>query len=99
MNSKKQSKTDWKRVDATPDEEIDLSDSPEMGADWFRRAKVVLPKPKQRITIRLDADLVDFFRHKAEDEGGHYQTWINAVLREYVEKGPKRIKKGRGKSA
>ena len=40
---------------------------------------------KSRITIRLDRDVLDWFRWQADDEGGgNYQTLINAALREFV---------------
>jgi uncharacterized protein (DUF4415 family) len=47
----------------------------------------VLPAPgKERITIRLDADVLEYFREAVDRAGGgNYQTAINAVLREYVE--------------
>ena len=47
----------------------------------------VLPSSdtKVRITIRLDRDIVDWFRSKVEDQGGgNYQTLINNALREYT---------------
>lgn len=47
--------------------------------DW-RKAEVVIPPKKQAISIRLDQDLVDYF--KAQGPG--YQRRINAVLRSYV---------------
>ena len=51
-----------------------------------KRGPVLPPDPnKVRITIRLDADIVDYFKgqvHKAG--GGHYQTMINSALREYL---------------
>lgn len=55
----------------------------------FSRAKQgrVLPIPpgKERITIRLDADILDWFRLQAEEQGGgNYQTMINQALREYM---------------
>lgn len=44
-----------------------------------------LPAGKTRITIRLDTDLIDWFRSRVEDAGGgNYQSHINAALREYV---------------
>jgi uncharacterized protein (DUF4415 family) len=44
-----------------------------------------LPPGKSRITIRLDTDIIDWFRQQAEAQGGgNYQTMINKVLREYV---------------
>lgn len=52
-----------------------------------RRGPVVpLPKGKTRITIRLDDDVLDWFRHQVEAAGGgNYQTLINAALRRIVE--------------
>jgi uncharacterized protein (DUF4415 family) len=44
-----------------------------------------LPFGKERITIRLDKDVLDWFRQRvAEQGGGNYQTMINQVLREYI---------------
>ena len=67
-------------VAALPDELIDYSDAPHLpDAAWVKVAE--LPMLKQQITLRLDADVLDFFRHT----GSRYQTRINAVLRAYVE--------------
>jgi uncharacterized protein (DUF4415 family) len=53
-----------------------------------KRGAVISPDPnKIRITIRLDADIIDYFKglvHKAG--GGNYQTMINNALREYLNK-------------
>jgi len=52
----------------------------------------VLPVPpgKQRITIRLDADILDYFRDAVERVGGgNYQTLINNTLRAYIESAQK----------
>ena len=44
-----------------------------------------VPKGKTRITIRLDDDVIDWFRKQVDDAGGgNYQTWINDVLRQYI---------------
>ena len=56
----------------------------------FARAKrgavVSVPKGKTRITIRIDEDVLDWFREQVNAAGGgNYQTMINNVLREYVE--------------
>ena len=41
---------------------------------------------KERITIRLDSDILDYFRDQVERAGGgNYQTVINNVLRDYIE--------------
>jgi uncharacterized protein (DUF4415 family) len=73
--------TDWDRIDALTDEEIDTSDIPPLDADFFANAQLRLPKPKQVITVRLDADIVEWFK----SQGKGYQTRINAVLRMYVD--------------
>ena len=48
----------------------------------------VIPEPpgKERITIRLDSDILDYFRDQVERAGGgNYQTVINNVLRDYID--------------
>lgn len=63
------------------DEDIDLSDIPEQtGGGWRRVSELVPAENKQQITLRLDADLIAFFRAT----GRRYQSRINAALREYV---------------
>jgi uncharacterized protein (DUF4415 family) len=67
------------------DEDIDLSDIPETTPEMFARAVVRKGlKPverKKQVTLRLDADVLDWFRAR----GRGYQTQINALLRAYVE--------------
>jgi uncharacterized protein (DUF4415 family) len=71
-----------KELAALPDSEIDFSDIPEATDEWFAKARVVYPHERKRqLTVRLDADVVDFFRAK----GKGYQTRMNEVLRTYVE--------------
>ncbi len=68
-------------VAAMPDERIDYSDAPFLpDAVWVKAADVAGGN-KQQITLRIDADVLEFFRHT----GRRYQTRINAVLRSYVE--------------
>lgn len=83
---KRVSRTDWERVDAMTDEEIDTSDIPPLDEAFFANAEVRLPKPKVPITIRLDDDVLRWFRSM----GKGYQTRINAVLRTYMEAHQKR---------
>ena len=66
-----------------PDETIDTSDIPEV-LDWSGAKRGLFYRPvKQQLTLRLDADVVAWFRkHAPADEG--YQTRINRALREYV---------------
>jgi len=69
-----------KRLAAMPDEQIDTTDIPEV-TDWSEAVRGGLYKPrKQAVTIRLDADLVAWFRAR----GTHYQTEINRALRQFV---------------
>jgi uncharacterized protein (DUF4415 family) len=79
-NTKRRSRTDWRRVDAFRDEDIDFSDIPKQGADFFARA-IIWPGPKKQITLRIDPDVLTFFRK----QGRGYQTAINTVLRRYME--------------
>jgi uncharacterized protein (DUF4415 family) len=80
----KKSRTDWKRVDALKDEDIDLSDIPEVSPEMFARAIVRRGlKPvsrKAQLTLRVDNDVLDWFRR----QGQGYQTKINALLRAYM---------------
>ena len=62
------------------DEDIDFSEIPELGSDFFARA-IIWPGPKKQITLRVDPDVLMFFRK----QGRGYQTVINAVLRKYME--------------
>ncbi len=49
-----------------------------------------VPPGKERITIRLDTDILDYFRDIVEQAGrGNYQTLINNALRAYIESGKK----------
>lgn len=77
--------TDWKRLGSLSDREIrnSIGKDPEAratDAKFWSAAKVVLPQPKQPITIRLDADLLKWLRRQKG-----YQTRINAVLRAYMD--------------
>jgi uncharacterized protein (DUF4415 family) len=80
-HSKINSKTDWKRLKSMGDDEIDFSEIPPLDAEFFANAQLRLPEAKQSVTIRLDADVLDWFK----SQGKGYQTRINAVLRMYME--------------
>lgn len=69
------------RLAAMSDDQIDYSDIPPMPEDavWVRAVDVA-SKNKQQITLRLDADVLAFFR----EAGNRYQSRINAVLRSYM---------------
>ena len=76
--------TDWKRVDAMKDEDIDFSDIPEITPEMFARAVLrrnfkPIPRKKQ-LTLRVDSDVVDWYKK----QGPGYQTRINSLLRAYM---------------
>ncbi len=76
--------TDWDRLRAMTDEEIEAgaqSDPDALPTDdeFWKDAKIVLPRRKQVVTMRLDADLLEWLRR---DRG--YQTRVNAILRSYM---------------
>ncbi len=56
-------------------------DAPQRYEGWEDTITVGLPEPKRQMTLRLDAEVVEWF--KAQGKG--YQTLMNAVLRGYVE--------------
>ena len=68
---------------ALPEDRINTRDIPEQ-RDWSGARRGALFRPmKQQITLRLDADVIDWFRrHPDSDEG--YQTHINRALRDHV---------------
>jgi uncharacterized protein (DUF4415 family) len=73
-----------KSLAALPDRAIDTSDAPEL-LDRSSAKRGLFYRPvKQQLTLRLDADVVAWFkRHTTSNEG--YQTRINRALREYVQ--------------
>ncbi len=65
---------------AMAEEDIDTSDIPEV-TDWTGAKRGLFYRPvKQQLTLRIDADLIDWFRQ----QGTGYQSRMNAALREYV---------------
>ncbi len=71
-------------LEALPEDQIDTSDIPET-LDWSGAKRGLFYRPvKQQITLRLDADVVAWFKQQAPDGRG-YQTDINRALRSHVE--------------
>jgi uncharacterized protein (DUF4415 family) len=81
-----ESQTDWEALEEKTDEEIREAvesdpDTHFLDEDWFEAATFVSPSAKkERISIRLDGDILEFFR----SQGRGYQSRINKVLREYM---------------
>jgi uncharacterized protein (DUF4415 family) len=78
---KTNSKTDWNRINSLSDQDIDTSDIPELDASLFANAEIRLPKHKEAVTLRLDNDILEWYKSL----GKGYQTRINAVLRLYMD--------------
>jgi uncharacterized protein (DUF4415 family) len=86
-----ESSTNLDRVRSKTEEQLerdiasdpDFNDVPE---DWCKSAEVVMPVSKKLLSLRLDADIVDWFKQ----QGPGYQTRINAVLRAFVQQAAKK---------
>jgi uncharacterized protein (DUF4415 family) len=86
-----ESKSDLARVRAKTEMELgqdiatdpDFRDVPE---NWHEAAEAVMPAAKRLLSLRLDTDVIDWFR----EQGPGYQTRINAVLRSFVSQQGKR---------
>ena len=87
MIARGKDRTDWSRVDALSEDEIAYAarqdpDSFVGDATFWQAAELLYPTAgKERVTLRLDADVLDWFR----SAGPGYQTRINAVLRTYMQ--------------
>jgi uncharacterized protein (DUF4415 family) len=84
-DSPRKGKTDWAAVDALTDDDIAKAvandpDAVPIDIDWSD-AVLVIPPKKQAISIRVDEDVLNFFKK----EGDGYQRRINAVLRSYMQ--------------
>ena len=91
MEARGEDKTDWARVEAMTEEELEAAiasdpDWRDIPRDWYKDAKPGLPFPlpkegKKQVTLRLDPDILEHFKR----QGRGWQTRINAVLRTFVE--------------
>jgi len=70
-----------KQIDTIKEKDIDNSEIPELDKNFWNNARPVYSKGKKAISIRLDSDIIDFFK----EEGKGYQSKINNVLRSYIE--------------
>ena len=83
-STSRDSETDWEALQAMSDEDIDLSDIPEVTAQQMQRAKrrtngQLTSREKVRVNIYLDAEVVAYFKSQAGGRG--YQTLINETLK------------------
>lgn len=80
----KKSGTNFKKLDAMTEQDIDLSDIPEVTPAMFAKGIVrrgLKPIHKRQMTLRLDSDVIYWFK----SQGSGYQTRMNALLRAYME--------------
>lgn len=78
----KDSATDWRRVDAMRDEDIDLFDIPEVTEEQMARARLRVggkPVPKGKVSVLVDAEVVEYFRMRAGEQ--NYESLINKMLK------------------
>jgi len=84
-NISRKSQTDWNRVDKLQDNNIDVSDNPEVTPEMFAKSiirKGLKPvKRKTQVTLRIDEDVLTWFKN----QGSGYQTHINSLLKAYKE--------------
>jgi uncharacterized protein (DUF4415 family) len=88
-------RTDWQAARALSQHEVERLADEEDGAlaeDWESSVVIGLPPRKQAVHIRLDVDILDWFR----EQGPGYQTRINAVLRTFVDSRRKAAAKSGG---
>lgn len=81
LKTRSKGQTDLARLRRLKDDEIDFSDIPKLSPAFWKGARLTLPESKDRITMRLDRDVVTWMK----SQGPGYQTRINAVLRSWME--------------
>ena len=75
------SRTDWTRINAMTDEEIDTSDIPPLSDEFFLKAKLRMPSSLATIVIRIDSETLAWFQSKGEEAEQH----MAAALKIYAE--------------
>ena len=75
------SKRRVKKIAAIKDSEIDYSDISELDASFWKNAKLVESATKKAVSIRLDSDILDWFKL----QGKGYQSLMNSVLKTFVQ--------------
>ena len=82
--NKKSIKSDLARIDRLREADIDYSDIPPLDKTFLKKATAPWPPVKRQLTIRLDADVLDWLK----GHGRGYQTRINRILRVVMESQP-----------
>jgi uncharacterized protein (DUF4415 family) len=84
--NRKSIKSDLARIDRMRDSDIDYSDIPPLDKSFLKKATTAWPPTKKQLTIRLDADVLEWLK----GHGRGYQTRINRILRVVMESQPPR---------
>jgi len=77
----KPTKTNLERFDAMTDEMIDTSDIPPLTEEFFATAKWRMPKPKVKVTVEVEPEVLEWFKAQGEN----YQRYLAAALRIYAQ--------------
>ncbi|MEW6717395.1 MAG: BrnA antitoxin family protein [Chloroflexota bacterium] len=77
----KPTKTNLERFDAMTDDMIDTSEIPPLTEEFFTTAKWRMPKPKVKVTVEIEPEVLEWFRAQGEN----YQRYLAAALRIYAQ--------------
>ena len=80
-NSIDTSRTDWTALESLSDEDIDYSDIPPLTDEFFERAILRIPAAQAGNLIKLEPDVMKWFRSRTEQS----TELVNTVLRQYIE--------------
>ena len=80
------SKTNMTKLKNKDDKDINYEDNPATTKAFWKDAEVFMPQEKVHISLRLDEDIIKYFK----EEGSGYQSRINAVLKAYINTNPRR---------
>ena len=78
-----QDETDWERLDAMSDDDIDYSDISPLDDSFWKNAKLIIPsnRRKSSISFKVDNEVLRWFKSR----GKGYQSYMNAVLSAYID--------------
>lgn len=80
QDSKRLTRKELEAFDALKDEDINFSDIPPTDEEFWKEARVVKPARKEAISLKLDPDILEWYRAR----GKGYQTLMRNVLRAYM---------------
>lgn len=81
MTKKFKKELSLEEMAALQDTAIDTTDIPELGDEFFKNARLVMPHAKKQVTMRIDEDVIEWFK----TQGKGYQTRMNSVLKAYMQ--------------